>query len=126
MAIVILGNLVLGVIGLFGSKEIVSKSINNFYGASLELTPEIGYLIKMLGVFMLGIGILGIFAWINPRRNRGIIIGISILLLIRAFQRVAFSSEIGDIFNVNLRVLWIGTLFYLLLGLLLFFLRPKE
>ena len=92
-------HLVVGVgLNLFpGMPEVMADA----YGAKLEATPEFLYILKPLGAFMLVLGLLAAAAARKPQQHRAVIYGFAILFAIRAFQRLIFSQEIAEVFEIS-------------------------
>lgn len=96
-----------------------------FYGAQLALTPQLQHLVRILGAFMIAIGVLAGMALSDPERNRAIIYGLIVLLLLRVSQRLLFAQELHEHFAVSYAKLWVQSLFFIAIGAGLFLLRPR-
>ena len=96
------------------------------YGATVELTPQLHHVLRMLGAFMIGIGVLAAFAWREPVQNRRIIQGIAVILILRASQRVVFGQSIHQAFDISYPQLWTQSLFFFSLGVALLWLTPRS
>jgi len=125
LALVCISHLVLGAIGFVSVPEPVAKAISAVYGATVTITPELQHVIRILGAFMLAIGVMAAFAFMNPQENRAIITGVAVLLLLRVAQRIFFASEIHEVFAVAYGRLWTQSLFFLALAAALLILRPR-
>ena len=71
------------------------------YGANVDWTPELRYILKPLGAFMVALGILAVAAALNPTRHRVILYGFVFLFLARALQRLLWAQEIQDAFGLS-------------------------
>jgi hypothetical protein len=80
--------------------------------------------VRIIGAFMLAIGVMAGFALRDPARNRAIIDGIGILQLLRVAQRVVFAAQVQETFGVSPGRLALQSVFFLALGLALLLLRP--
>lgn len=126
LAVVVVGHLVLGGLALYSPPEDLANAVVELaYGASVTLTPQLRHVIRMLGAFMIAVGVLAGFALIDPVRNRAIIDGLVVLLLIRVGQRILLADEIEGAFGVSVSRLWGQSAFFLVLAIALFVLRPK-
>ena len=125
LAIVCAAHLILGVIGFVSIPEVLTWAAGAFYGASVTLTPQLQHVTRILGAFMLAIGILAACAFRDPWKNRAIIDGIAVLQLLRVSQRLLFAREIQEAFGVSSGRLYLQTAFFLALALVLFLLRPQ-
>ena len=79
----------------------------------------------MFGAYMLTVGVLGIFAILNPLKNISIIYGISFLLLLRVIQRLVFAGQAYAVFGISPGYYWGQTICFLTLAILLIVFRPK-
>jgi len=70
------------------------------YGAEVNWNPELIYIIKPLGVFMVALSVAAAGAAINPLKFRVIIYTFATLFVLRAVQRLVFSQELNDTFGI--------------------------
>jgi hypothetical protein len=111
---------------LFPPDLVASRIIKATYGATVVLTPQLIHVIRILGAFMITIGFLAGLAFMNPFRNRAIIWGVIVLLVLRVSQRFFFAAEIQEAFGVTTGHLVGQSVFFLATALGLFLLLPKE
>jgi hypothetical protein len=103
------------------------------YGAEVTWTPELVYLLRPMGVFMVGLGLLGVVAALDPVRYRAIIFAFVVVLLLRVGQRVVHRDEIAQAFDLPVGRQMVNGSFFLLIALALLALafaagrqRPKD
>lgn len=125
LAVVCLSHLALGILGFISSQGLVTEAIASAYGAALTMTPQLQHVLRILGAFMIAIGVMSAFALLNPVKNRAIINGIIVLLVLRVAQRLVFAQEIHDAFSISSARLWGQSAFFLTLAMALFFLAPR-
>lgn len=116
---------ILGLAGFFSGKPAV-KVAAIVYGAKVVLTPQLEYVIRMLGAFMIAIGVMAAFACIDPKRNKKIIDGLIILFTIRVIQRILFANFVMKTFSISLYTHTIETIFFSLIAISLFLLKPRS
>lgn len=115
----------LGFCGLFLSGERI-KIIAAVYGASLTITPQVDYIIRIAAAYMIFAAILGIFAIANPEKNKAIIYGLIVLMTARFVGLVICAKQEHEIFNVAYSKITLdGILFVTLIMLLLVFIPKK-
>lgn len=122
---VCLSHLIIGIAGCFPFFSI-DRLAAIFYRASLTKNPQMEHIIQMFGVYMLTIGILGVFALLDPVKNKAIIYSISFLLFARVLQRILFAGQVNAIFGIPTGWYWIQTIFFFAIAMALVLLRPKE
>jgi len=125
LALVGLAHLVLGLIANLAPPEILVKVVSEFYGATVDVTAQSHHVIRIVGAFMIGVGVMAFLACRDPQRNQAIIIGIITILVLRVIQRVVFAREIGSAFHIPSARIWLQVTFFLLTAIALFVLRPK-
>jgi hypothetical protein len=120
-----LAHLILGLAANVAPPETLTKIVAEFYGATLDVTPQVHHVLRILGVFMIGIGMMAIWACANPQRHQAVVFGIIAILILRVLQRIAFAQEISKAFGVSPVRLWVQVAFFLITAIALFALRPK-
>jgi hypothetical protein len=126
LTVVGLAHLLLGVAANLGPPEMLTKIVTQFYGASLDLTPQMHHVLRILGAFMVGIGLMALWACANPQRHQAVVFGIIAILIVRVVQRIVFAREISKAFDLSPTRLWLQVAFFALTALALFALRPKS
>ncbi|TVR56186.1 MAG: hypothetical protein EA421_04205 [Gemmatimonadales bacterium] len=111
----------LGIMVSTGFQEIMG----DMYGASVTWTPELHYLLKPLGVFMLGLGVLGVVAARDPLRHRAVIFTFVAVLLLRVAQRVVHREEIRGAFELETSRMAVNGTFFAVLAVALVVLTLK-
>jgi hypothetical protein len=74
--------------------------VAQYYGAQVNWTPELRYLVKPVGAFMLVLGVLAGVAARNPLGYPSIVYGFVLLFVVRGLQRLIFQAEIETAFDV--------------------------
>jgi len=118
-------HLALGFAGVF-SPALAVAAAKVFYGAQVEPTPVNLHLLRIIGAYMITIGIMGAIAAREPQRHRPVIVAIAVLLFIRVVQRVAHAGEIQHTFGVSELRIWVQSAYFAALAGALLFLRPKR
>jgi hypothetical protein len=124
LVVVCVSHLFLGGIAFFADPDLVTRWAAAAYGATVTLTPPLQHAVRILGAFMIAIGLMAAFALRDPVRNRAIIDGVGVLQLLRVAQRVYFASQIQETFGVSSGRLLLQSAFFAALGLVLLLLRP--
>ncbi len=96
------------------------------YGASVDITPVTHHVIRIVGAFMIFVGVMAVVAFLDPRRNRAVIYALVLLFLLRAVQRLIFAEEIQENFHISTARLVSQTIFFAALAAALFVVRPKS
>ncbi len=65
-----------------------------YYGAQVNWTPEILYLVKPIGAFMFALGVMAGAAARDPLGHVSVVYGFVVLFVFRGLQRLIFQSEI--------------------------------
>ena len=75
--------------------------VAEYYGAQVSWTPELLYIVKPVGAFMLALGVLAGAAARDPLGHRSIVYGFVVLFVMRGMQRLVFQSEIGTALGIE-------------------------
>jgi hypothetical protein len=76
-----------------------TQLIADAYGAKVDWTPQLVYSFKILGAFMVALGILAALTARDPLRHPIVPLGFVILFALRALQRLVFMREIESAFG---------------------------
>jgi hypothetical protein len=77
------------------------KRVADLYGVTVGLEPQAVYLARVLGAFMLVLGLLALAAVRDPARYGPVIYALAGVLLLRDVQRVVHREEIVQTFGID-------------------------
>ncbi len=114
-------------VGTVGMLPAIPLSVGMaFYGATkVDMNPQFQHVLQMYGAYMFAIGIMAVFAFWNPVKNKAIIYGVILLLLVRVVQRLFFFEQANAVFGISTTYYWLQTTWFVILAACLFLLRPK-
>jgi hypothetical protein len=119
LAVVIVATLVLGIV-CYLSGDLALKAGRIIYGATLtELTPQVDYIVKMMGCYLIALGLLNVLAIADPLRFRHVVYVDVVLALLRALQRILFAGAIHRAFGVSYARVYTNAAVMILSGLVL-------
>ncbi|MBT8090765.1 MAG: hypothetical protein KJO01_11215, partial [Gammaproteobacteria bacterium] len=93
-----------------------------YYGAQVNWTPELLYLVKPIGAFMLALGVMAGAAARNPLGHRSIVYGFVVLFTLRGLQRLIAQDEIATALSIESGRNIGNAVFFLLMAAVLFWL----
>ena len=96
------------------------------YGSSFEIDPTARHVIRILGVFMMSLGVLTTFAVYDPNRYVGVIYALAFVFVVRTLQRIVFAGDIQEDFGISSNRLIGQSLFMMAFGLVMVLLRPRQ
>ena len=74
----------------------------SLYGATVDWTDaQFAYIVKPLGAFMIGLGVMAGLASRDPLRHSAVVLGFALLFTLRGLQRVFFLDEIQRVFSIG-------------------------
>ena len=94
----------------------------NYYGAEVNWTPELLYLVKPIGAFMLALGVMAGAAARDPLSHSSIVYGFVVLFVLRGLQRLVFQGEIATALGIESGRNVGNAVFFLLMAAALFWL----
>ncbi len=114
--------------GLAGvlSPALAEKVAHGFYGATVEFTPTVVHLVRIIGAYMIAMGVLGGVAATDPERNRAVIVAVAVLLAIRVAQRLIHAEEIHATFAISQARIWGQAAYFAAIAGALLYLMPKR
>ncbi len=65
-----------------------------YYGAQVDWTPALLYILKPVGAFMFALGVMAALAARDPLGHVSVVYGFAVLFTFRGLQRLIFQSEI--------------------------------
>ena len=96
------------------------------YGGAFEIGAVTHHVIRVLGAFMMAVGVMTVFAVFDPQRYIAVVYTIMFLFVVRTLQRVLFAGEIEENFDISLVRLIGQSIFFLALGVAILLLRPRR
>ena len=78
-----------------------ARYMADVYGAEVHWTPELNYILRPLGAFMVALGVLAVVAALYPLRYRVITYTFVLLFLARALQRIVWASQVQEAFGIS-------------------------
>jgi hypothetical protein len=110
-------HILIGVLAMFPfGRETLASTV---YGATVNWSPELAYLMQPIGVFMIGLGLVGCLAARHPMRARGIAIIFALMLLARVVQRFVFADDITAAFAIPTARLYSAAAFFFVVAVML-------
>ncbi len=89
------------------------------------LTPETGYLLKPLALYIMMFGAMLMFAAVDPERYRPVITWGAMLFFLRGLQRGLVTDDLTQLFHIPKLLNYAHVGYLCLLGASLWLLRPK-
>jgi hypothetical protein len=107
----------------FVSGEAAVRFAASLYGADFIPHPQFLYIIRPLGVYMLGFALLQFLAIRDPWRYRPAIDATLVVLALRQLQRIVFAPDIFAAFGIPPARHWLATAVFTLTAVLLLIAR---
>lgn len=117
--------LALGIIGVFAGKDIAASVIQQTFGATIEMTPQIFYLVKFCSAYMVAFGVAMIVLATDPVKYKKIMWVAITLFGIRIFERLVFTELLDSSFGISFQSEMFTSGVLLVMMTLLYFFRPK-
>jgi len=78
----------------------IAKVTGALSAGVVTVSPEVGYLLKPLALYILMCGCLLLFAALDPPRYRAIVLWGALLLFLRGLQRLSLTEELNRVFQI--------------------------
>lgn len=118
--------LALGVTGVFASRELATTVIQKTYGASIDMTPQVFYLVKFCSAYMVAFGVAMVMLALNPVKYKNLMWVAITLFSVRIIERLMFTELLGTSFGISVREEMFTSGVLLLMIVLLYYFRPKD
>ena len=79
-------------VGAFLSKDMVVWLADVFFGIKLQVTPQISYLAKLLGIYVVAFGLMVAVAALDPARHPSLLKIVIILYGLRVLNKLVFAD----------------------------------
>lgn len=79
--------------GALLSPHVAEQIARSIFGITLHMSPEISYVVRVLGVYALAFGLLAGAAATNPTKHRDLLNLIVVLYALRIVVKLAFKDE---------------------------------
>ncbi len=110
----------------FLSTKLAAKITLFIFGMNLQVNPQMSYIAKLLGVYVIIFGIIMIVAATNPEKYK-VIINIAVVLYVaRFFERIIFLPAVQESFNISTFRIWFEAGLLAFFALILFLVKPKK
>ena len=120
-------NIVTGIIAFSSNSSLILLVGDLVYGVKLSaLETHTLYVIRMMGCLLLGVGLMCGLAAINPARNKTVIYGIIVWLIMRVVQRFIDIGPFHQAFGTSYFKLWFSIIFVSTVAVVFFLLLPKD
>lgn len=120
-------NIATGIIAFSSNAGLILLVGDFVYGVKLSaLEAHTLYVIRMMGCLLLGAGVMCGFAAKNPARNKTVIYGLIVWLIMRVVQRLIDIEPFHQAFGTPYLKLWFSILFVSLVAVAFFLLLPKN
>ncbi len=87
-----------------------------YYGAQVDWTPALLYILKPVGAFMFALGVMAALAARDPLGHVSVVYGFVVLFAFRGLQRLIFQSEIESAVAIASGRNFAAAIFFLLMG----------
>jgi hypothetical protein len=114
---------VMGVGGLL-STDVAARLAREVFGMELEVTPQSGYLIRLLCIYALAFGYFAGLAALDPVRNPALLDGIVLLYTLRIALKLGSLKVYEEAFRASAQRVWTDAALLALFGLSVLLLKP--
>ena len=117
-------HLVAGVVATFFKEAAITLG-GLLFGVAITMDGQTELLVRYLGAFGIAFGVLAALAALDPVRNKAIIYGAVVYFVVRAFDRIAFTSLLAQ-YHVGLAPNWWRIVVIVAFAALLLWFMPRE
>lgn len=108
----------------FLSDALTVQLAQSVFGLKLNMTEQLGYVVKLLGVYAMMFGLICGLAAFNPEKYRAVLNLIVLLYIFRVLNKLAFMGKFAQAFDTPLSRVWTDIALLAFFGLAVLFLKP--
>jgi hypothetical protein len=108
----------------FLSDALTVQLARSVFGLKLDMTEQMGYIVKLLGVYAMVFGLVCGVAAFNTEKYRAILNIVFFLYLFRVLNKLAFMGKFAQAFDATPARVWGDIALLALFGLAVLFLKP--
>jgi hypothetical protein len=110
----------------FLSDVLTVQLARSVFGLKLEMTSQLSYIVKLLGVYAMVFGFVCGVAAFNPAKYRALLNIIILLYIFRVVNKLAFMGKFAQAFDAPVQRIWIDIALLAFFGLAVLLLKPRN
>ena len=125
LAMISIYHVVLG-LAAFVSDDMAVTLARSIFGLNLEMTPQLSYIVQLLGVYAIVFGLITGLAAADPLRYPVMLNVIVVLYALRVLNKILSMGEFEEAFAASMTRVWTDVLLLAAFGIAVLLLRPKR
>jgi hypothetical protein len=109
----------------FLSDALTVQLARSVFGLKLEMTSQLSYIVKLLGVYAMVFGFVCGVAAFNPVKYRALLNVIILLYIFRVVNKIAFMGKFSQAFDATPARVWLDIGLLAFFGLAVLVLKPR-
>lgn len=109
----------------FLSNDVTVQLARSVFGLKIEMTSQVGYIVKLLGVYAMVFGFVCGVAAFNPVKYGAILNIIILLYIFRVVNKIAFMGNFSKAFDATPSRVWGDIALLLFFGMAVLLLKPR-
>jgi hypothetical protein len=109
----------------FLSEDLAAQVARGVFGLRLDMTPQLSYVVQLLGVYAVIFGLITGLVAIDPLRHRVLLNVVVVLYVLRIVNKLLTINEFEQAFGASMTKVWIDVVLLAAFGAAVFLLRPR-
>jgi hypothetical protein len=109
----------------FVSDDLAVRIGRTIFGLNLEMTPQLGYIVQLLGVYALIFGVMTGFVAADPVRHSVMLNVVVILYALRVLNKFLSMDEFRQAFGASMAKVWTDVVLLAAFGVAVLVLKPR-
>ncbi|MCI0743775.1 MAG: hypothetical protein L0Y58_00065 [Verrucomicrobia subdivision 3 bacterium] len=110
----------------FLSDALTVQLARSVFGLKLEMTNQMGYIVKLLGVYAMVFGLVCAVVAFNTEKYRALLNIVFFLYLFRVLNKLAFMGKFTQAFDASPSRVWSDIVLLAFFGLAVLLLKPRS
>lgn len=123
LAMICIYHVVLG-LATFVSGDLTVKLAKTIFGLNLEMTPQMSYIVQLLGVYAIVFGVVAGMAALDPLKHPVLLNVIVLLYALRIMNKLLSMNQFQQAFGASMTKVWTDIVLLAAFGVAVVALRP--
>jgi hypothetical protein len=123
LAMICIYHVVLG-LATFVSGDLTVKLAKSIFGLNLEMTPQMSYIVQLLGVYAIAFGLVAGLAAADPLKHPVLLNVIVVLYALRILNKLISMNQFQQAFGASMAKVWTDVVLLAAFGIAVVALRP--
>lgn len=124
LAMICIYHIALG-LAAFASDDLTVQVAKGMFGLNLEMTPQLSYIVQLLGVYAIIFGVVAGMVALDPVKHQVLLNVVVILYGLRILNKFISMNQFEQAFGASMAKVWIDVVLLAAFGVAVLLLKPR-